>query len=92
MKYRITNKVPDDVKACIDSCFSKHNVVGLIEETLYSGVIHTKPILKMKPGYKGWTPYGTARDCGDYYIIARYDRYDRLDKRTLKITKDVDDR
>lgn len=39
-----------------------------------------------------YTPYGMCRDCGDHYIIARYDRYDRVDKNTLMLTKDVEDR
>lgn len=37
------------------------------------------------------TPYMGVRDCGDHYIVARYDRYDRIDKSTLAITKDVED-
>ena len=37
------------------------------------------------------TPYGYVRDCGDHYIKAQYSRYDRIDKNTLEITKDVDD-
>lgn len=37
------------------------------------------------------TPYMGVRDCGDHYIKAGYDRYDRIDKGTLKITKDVHD-
>lgn len=39
-----------------------------------------------------WTPYGMCRDCGDHYIIAKYSRYDRIEKGTLKRTADVDDR
>lgn len=43
--------------------------------------------------FKGsWTRYGTVRDCGDHYIKAQYSRYDRIDKDTLKITQDVEDR
>lgn len=38
------------------------------------------------------TMYGMCRDCGDHYIIARWSRYDRIDKDTLKITFDVEDR
>lgn len=33
-----------------------------------------------------------CRDCGDHYIIARWSRWDRIDKGTLKITVGVDDR
>lgn len=43
--------------------------------------------------FKGtWTRSGTVRDCGDHYIIARYSRFDRINKETLEITKDVEDR
>lgn len=34
----------------------------------------------------------SVRDCGDHYIIARYSSFDRVDKETLKITEDVEDR
>ena len=37
------------------------------------------------------TIFGMCRDCGDHYIIARYDRYDRIDKATLTLIKDVAD-
>lgn len=49
-------------------------------------------MVKMKRGYKGFTPYGVARDCGNHYIIARYTRYDSVDKKTLEVTKDVEDK
>lgn len=39
-----------------------------------------------------FTRYGMCRDCGDHYIIARWSRYDRIDKETLDITFDVDDK
>lgn len=39
-----------------------------------------------------WTRSGTVRDCGDHYIIARYSRYDSIDKDTLEIKEDVEDR
>lgn len=38
------------------------------------------------------TPYGYVRDCGDHYIKAQYSRYDSIDKETLEITVDVEDR
>ena len=38
------------------------------------------------------TLYGMCRDCGDHYIIARWSRYDKVDKATLNIEYDVDDR
>lgn len=39
-----------------------------------------------------FTPYGMCRDCGDHYIIAKWDKYIRIDKGTLKKTVDVEDR
>ena len=38
-----------------------------------------------------WTRSGSVRDCGDHYIMANPSRYDRIDKKTLEITKDVED-
>lgn len=38
-----------------------------------------------------FTAYGMCRDCGDHYIIARWSRYDRIDKETYKVTYDVND-
>lgn len=46
----------------------------------------------MKATKSNWTPYGMCRDCGDHYIIARWSRYDKIDKETLEITRDVEDR
>lgn len=37
------------------------------------------------------TRYMTVRDCGDHYIKAQYSQYDRIDKETLEITRDVED-
>lgn len=43
--------------------------------------------------FKGsWTRYMSVRDCGDHYIYAGYSSYYRIDKGTLKITEDVEDR
>lgn len=38
-----------------------------------------------------WTPYGAVRDCGDHYIKANYSSYDRIDKVTFQVTRDVED-
>lgn len=46
----------------------------------------------MKPGHKGFTPYGCARDCGDHYILAQYAEYVRIDKKTGEKTYDVEDK
>lgn len=87
----IINDVPEEDKRWFNAQHPHHNVVGFMRET-YSGGSITRVILKMKPGHKGWTPYGAARDCGDHYIVARYSQYDRVDKKTLTITRDVDDK
>jgi hypothetical protein len=43
--------------------------------------------------FKGsWTRVHSVRDCGDHYIIARYSRYDSIDKKTWNITQDVEDK
>ena len=83
--------------------YTKHTVVGYMKvyhdssefveagipaNQRYSGNV----IVKMKPGYRGWTPYGCVRDCGDHYIKANYSSYDRIEKGTFVITKDVDDK
>lgn len=39
-----------------------------------------------------YTPYGTIRDCGDHYIRAKYSSYVRIDKGTMKVTEDVEDK
>lgn len=38
------------------------------------------------------TRYDMCRDCGDHYIIAKWSKYIRIDKDTLKRTVDVEDR
>ena len=37
-----------------------------------------------------WTRHMSVRDCGDHYICAGYSGYDKIDKATLEITKDVE--
>lgn len=39
-----------------------------------------------------YTAYGMVRDCGDHYIRAKYSSYERIDKETLEVTQDVEDR
>ena len=65
------------------------NVVGYLEE---EGAVSGRVVLKPKPGHRAWTPTGCARDCGDHYIVARYCSYDRVEKRTMAVTEDVEDR
>lgn len=80
--------ISEEDRAYFQGFYTQHNVVGLLEE----GDHEYRVILKMKPGYKGWTPYGTARDCGDHLILARWSRYDSVDKKTMQIFTDVEDR
>lgn len=91
-QIEIINTISEEDKRWFSAQHPHHNVVGFMREGYGSNGGITRVILKMKPGHKGWTPYGAARDCGDHYIIARYSQYDRVDKKTLAITKDVDDR
>lgn len=71
--------------------YKHHTPIGWMREE-FEHTTMSRIILKMKPGHKGWTPYGCARDCGDHYIIARYSQFDRVDKKTLQITFDVEDK
>lgn len=41
-------------------------------------------------GNRTWAD--TVRDCGDHYIKACYSEYISIDKKTLAITRDVEDR
>ncbi len=68
--------------------YKQHTPVGWMKD----GDTITRLIVKMKPGYKGWTPYMCARDCGDHYTVALYDRFDRIDKHTYTRTEDVEDK
>lgn len=83
---KIVKLTPED-KAYFQKFYKQHNVIAFMEEGMCNRVV-----VEMKPGYSSWTPSGTARDCGDHYIIARYDRYDRIDKHTHAVTKDVEDK
>lgn len=62
-----------------------------LKEEYPDGGSCTYVVFKCKPGHHG-TPYGMCRDCGNHYIIARWSRYDRIDKKTLEIIFDVDDK
>lgn len=39
-----------------------------------------------------WTRSDTVRDCGDHFIKACHSEYISIDKETLEITRDVEDR
>ena len=39
-----------------------------------------------------YTPYMSVRDCGDHYIKANYSSYDWIDKKTLLVIHDVEDK
>lgn len=43
--------------------------------------------------FKGsWTRSFSVRDCGDHFIIARYSRYDRINKSDFSLIVDVEDK
>ena len=79
--------ITNEELAKYQTLYKNHTPIGWMKEG-----VTTRLIVKMKPGRRGWTPYLCARDCGGHYIVARYDRYDKIDKRTFAITKDVEDR
>ena len=65
--------------------YKQHTVVGFLKVP-DKNCAHI--ILKMKRGYKGWTPSGCFRDCGNYYIYANYSRYQKYNKKTLELLDD----
>jgi hypothetical protein len=79
--------ISEEDKKFYQNFYKEHTVIGLMEEETV-----TRIIVRMKRGFKGWTPSGCARDCGDHYIVARYCQYDRVDKDTMNVTKDVEDK
>lgn len=43
--------------------------------------------------FKGrYTPHLCVRDCGDHYTMARYSDYAHIDKETMEVTIDLEDR
>ena len=72
-----------------EHCHPQHRVIGTI---WFPWSEENKIVLKMKPGYKAWTPSGCVRDCGDHYIVAQPSRYDRVDKKTFERIYDVEDK
>lgn len=85
----LCKKISEEDKEWFERLHSQHKVIGTI---WFPWSDENKVVLKMKPGYKGWTPSGCVRDCGDHYIVAQYSRYDRVDKKTLEKTCDVEDK
>lgn len=91
-----------ETAAYFQQFYTKHTVIGYMKLYRDDGEFaeinsptehyYGHVIVKMKPGHKAWTPYGCVRDCGDHYIIANYSSFDRIEKGTFAITKDVDDR
>ena len=65
--------------------YKQHTVVGFLK---VPDKINSYVVVKMKKGYKGWTPSGWFRDCGDHYIYANYSRYQKYDKKTLELLDD----
>ena len=65
--------------------YKQHTVVGFLK---VPDKINSYVVVKMRRGYKGWTPSGCFRDCGDHYIYANYSRYQKYDKKTLELLND----
>ena len=95
MKYNVTFKV-GTLEASDKAYYEKMNpgykCTGETLEERYEeehgweGGACTYVVMKGK-----WTRYGMCRDCGDHYVIARYSRYDRINKGTLELIRDVED-
>ena len=85
----LCKKISEEDRDWFERLHPQHKVVGFI---WFPWSNENKVVLKMKPGYKAWTPSGCVHDCGDHYIIAQCSRYDRVDKKTLERTFDVEDR
>ena len=87
-RYAVT-ELQDGNKEYFQQFYDDHEVTGeLLQEWSGSFGLYCDHIIVKG----GWTPSGCARDCGDHYIVARYSRYDRIDKDTFKVTQDVKDR
>lgn len=88
MRIAIT-ALPEGDREYFQQFYEKHTVTGdLLQEWRGASEMYSDHIIIKG----GWTPFGCARDCGDHYILARYSRYDRIDKDTFKVTEDVEDR
>ena len=72
--------INNEDKAYFQRFYKNHDVIGLLEEDTI-----TRVIIKAKNCVGCWTPHGTARDCGNYYIIAKYSTYLKVDKKTLQV-------
>lgn len=90
-KYNI-REIDNSDKEYLQRSFPQHSIVGILKEDFNDGRSVEKVILKMKRGYKGWTPSGTVRDCGSHYIISRYSSYDSIYKKTFSVTHNVEDK
>ena len=61
-------------------------------ETLRIGDAHDYEYVTHMVFKGAWTRHGTVRDCGDHYVYAAYAEYYRIDKATLQITRDTEDK
>lgn len=96
MEYRhiyTTGTVATDERAFFEERNKGYKCTG---ETLTERIEEVSGLESMETTYVvmtgKFTAYGMCRDCGDHYIIAKWDRYDRIDKGTMKRTADVEDR
>ena len=63
-----------------------------LTEQFPEGGGQTLVIFKSDSPTSNFTPYGMCRDCGDHYIVARWSRYDRIEKTSLLLIPDVQDK
>lgn len=83
--------LPNEERAYFEKMNPKHRCTGETLTEIMTDIygLETSTTYVVMEG--SFTAYGMCRDCGNHYIIARYSRYDRIDKNTLEIEFDVDD-
>lgn len=101
MKYDYTyamGTLTNEEKAHFENAFIGYKPTGEILEESYmeerglDGGMTGYVVFKSTSKRTNWTPYGMCRDCGDHFIIAKYDHYDRIDKAAMTRTSDVEDK
>lgn len=80
-------KILEEKGSMVQNWKGFHYTGKLMEIKSESGETNVFRVVKGK-----FTPSGGVRDCGDHYIKANYSSYDRIDKVSMKVTNDVEDR
>ena len=74
-----------------ERCWNGFTVTGdLLHEICYvDDVFYESTTYVIFKGY--YTPYGMCRDCGDHFIIACWDHYNKINKSDMTVEYDVED-